>query len=253
LVIRYTQWVSAQRSWSSRGWILSAAIVLALSVACARKQGPPTPAPGAASPSPSSAVGVGSGFLDDYAMLVPGTGEQPTFVYRNPDARWADYDRVLFEPVAIWRSGASSLADVPQEDLERIAWTLQRSVAARLAQRFTLVDQAGPGVLRVRLALTDARQDDAVLDVFTWAVPPQAEPKGGEALGAATQRFVDAAAIEGEVSDATSGTVLAAGVDRRRYRPLTTWGALDAAAQRWAAWFAERLEQVRRGADTTAR
>lgn len=226
---------------------MSIAIVVVLGGACARKAS----APPVAAPPPSPAVG--SGFLDDYGMLAPGTGEQPTLVYRNPDARWGDYDRVLFEPVAIWRSGASSLTDVPQADLERLAWTLQRSVAARLAQGFTLVEQAGPGVLRVRLALTDARQDDAVLDVFTWAVPPKVEPSGGDALGAATQRFVDAAAIEGEVSDAMTGTVLAAGVDRRRNQPLTTWRAVDAASQRWAAWFAERLEQVRRGGGAAAR
>lgn len=221
------------------GWVASLGVAVALAGgACARK---PAPAP-AAAPAPAP---VGSGFLDDYARLVPGTAEQPSLVYRDPQARWSAYDRILFEPVAIWRSGASSLNDVSQADLERLAWTLQRAVAARLARGYTLVDGPGPGVLRVRLALTDARQEDPVLDVFTWAVPPAVTPGAEAALAPATRRFVDAAAIEGEVSDAETGAVLAAGVDRRRAKPITTWAELDAAASGWAAWFAGRLEQAR--------
>jgi hypothetical protein len=206
---------------------------------------PAAAAPREAAVAPASPAGPGSGFLDDYARLVPGVGDQPTFVYRDPNAQWERYDRILFEPVAIWRSGKGSLSDVPQRDLERLASTLQRSVRSRLRRSFRLVKRPGPNVLRVRLALTVARADDPVLDVFTWAVPPTAPPPQGP-LAPATQRFVDAAAIEGEVSDAESGTVFAAGVDRRRRQALTTWAELEAASDRWAAWFAERLERAQK-------
>src|SRR5262249_5411185 len=58
-----------------------------------------------------------SGFLDDYSMLHPGASGEVALVYRNPDAQWTAYDKVLFEPVTLWRSGKSSLDPVPEGDL----------------------------------------------------------------------------------------------------------------------------------------
>lgn len=186
-----------------------------------------------------------SGFLDDYSRLVPGGPDQPTFVYRDPKASLASYDRILFEPVTIWRSGKQSLADIPPEDLERLSFELQRAVRSRLEGSFRLVDQPGPGVLRVRLGLTQARQNDPVLDVFTYEVPPSTAFPGDAALAPATRSFVDAAALEGELTDAASGALIAMGVDRRRSQSLQTWADVRAAADRWAAWFESRLERAR--------
>ncbi len=186
-----------------------------------------------------------SGFLDDYSRLVPGGPDQPTYVYRDPNARLDGYDRILFEPVTIWRSGKQSLADIPPADLERLAFELQRAVQSRLERSYPLVAQPAPRVLRIRLGLTLARQDDAVLDVFTYEVPPTGAFPTDEPLAPATRAFVDAAALEGELSDAMSGAVLAMGVDRRRRQQLQTWGDVRAAADRWAAWFESRLERVR--------
>ena len=188
-----------------------------------------------------------SGFLDDYSRLAPGGPDQPSFVYRDPQARWGGYERILFEPVTIWRSGRGSLADIPGADLERLAFELQRSVRAQLERHFELVDRPGPGVLRVRLGLTQARQADPLLDIFTYAVPPMDDLPADEPLTAATRGFVAAAAVEGELSDTVTGTLLAAGVDRRRTHELRTWAGVRAAADRWAAWFAGRLERARRG------
>jgi hypothetical protein len=188
-----------------------------------------------------------SGFLDDYSHLAPGAPDQPSFVYRDPDVRWEAYDRVVFEPITIWRSGENALAPVPPEDLARLAYELQHSVLAQLARTFTIVQQPGPATLRIRLALTQAKQTDPLLDVFTDAVPPDAREPGNAPLHPATRDFVAAAAIEGELSDAMSGRMLAEGVDYRRARALRTWDDVRAAADRWAAWFAGRLAEARRG------
>lgn len=185
-----------------------------------------------------------SGFLDDYSRLVPGGPDQPTMVYRDPTAKLDGYQAILFEPVTIWRSGKQSLADIPPDDLTGLAFALQRAVHARLEKSFRLVDEPGPGVLRVRLGLTQARQDDPILDVFTYDVQPTTLPSDSTPLAPATQAFVDAAALEGELSDATTRAVFAVGVDRRRAQPLRTWGDVRAASDRWASWFEKRLERA---------
>jgi hypothetical protein len=199
-------------------------------------------------PPPRPPVAETSGFLDDYSRLVPGGPDQPTLVYRDPNARLDGYDAILFEPVTIWRSGKQSLADIPPADLERLAFELQRAVRAQLERSYRLVDAPGPKVLRVRLGLTQARQDDPILDIFTYEVQPVAEPPADQALAPATRAFVDAAALEGELSDSKTGAIVAIGVDRRRRVALQTWGDVRAAADRWAAWFESRLERAREGA-----
>lgn len=215
--------------------LVAAALALAVAAGCAR-------APAALRPADTS------GFLDDYSNLRPGPPEGATWVYRNPDASVSPYDRILFEPVAIWRSGKHSLDAVPEEDLERLAAEFEHAVRTRLGEGFRLVDTPGPGVLRVRLAITDARQEDRVLDVFTYAVPPEGRVPDARELDPATRALVVAAAIEGELSDSVTGRVVAAGVDLRgERRALTTWGDVRAALDRWATWLASRLRAARTG------
>jgi hypothetical protein len=187
-----------------------------------------------------------SGFLDDYSRLREGGSEQPSLVYRNPDTDWTRYDGILFEPVTIWRSGEGSLGDITEEDLQRLAAEFQTTVRARIGESYRLVDAPARGVMRIRLGITDANRSDPVLDVYTFDVPPAHGVGGAEALDAGMRALVTAAAIEGEITDSVTGTVLAAGVDRRRgTREITTWQDLRAALDRWASWFAGRLEGAR--------
>jgi hypothetical protein len=187
-----------------------------------------------------------SGFLDDYSRLREGGSEQPSLVYRNPDAKWTAYRRVLIEPVAIWRSGKDSLADIAEEDLQRLATEFHTAVQVRLGEDYPLVDKAAPDVMRIRLGITDANQSDPMLDVFSCDVPSTSSLPGQQSLGAGMQALAAVAAIEGEITDSMTGELLAAGVDRRRrQREIASWQDLRAALDRWATWFAGRLERAR--------
>src|SRR6266478_4434131 len=104
-----------------------------------------------------------SGFLDDYALLREGGPNDLALVYHAPDAHWAAYDKVLLEPVTLWRSGRKSLEPVPEEDLLRLVSDFQSVLRTALGEGFRVVDQAGPGVMRIRLAITDAHASDPLL------------------------------------------------------------------------------------------
>lgn len=186
-----------------------------------------------------------SGFLDDYGLLRPGGPDEVRLVYRRPDADWTRYHAVMVEPVAIWRSGRKSLDAVPPDDLLRLAHDFEQALRTRVSRGMTLVDRAGPGVLRVRLAITQARASDPVLDVLT--VPPGDEPipAGSDPLDAETRRFLDIAVIEGELVDAETGVLLAQGVDGPRRAdapPLVTWADVDRGLARWVDRVTARLE-----------
>ena len=189
-----------------------------------------------------------SGFLDDYSRLERGSAGDLPFVYRSPEAQWSDYDAVLFEPVTLWRSGKHSLDPIPEDDLLALVAHFERAVRTRLGTGFRIVDAPGPGVLRLRLAITEARASDPIVDVLT-ATPEDAERRATGPIGRELAAFIDAAMIEGEMHDATSDELLAQGVDRRRAGAprLATWEALDRALAFWADRVCGRLEARTRG------
>jgi hypothetical protein len=190
-----------------------------------------------------------SGFLDDYSLLRPGTGDDVGLVYRDPAADWTKYDKVLLEPVTLWRSGKKSLDPVPEGDLLRLVDDLEGAVRRRLGAGFTFVEKSGPGVMRIRLAITEARASDPVLDVLR-AHGRNGATTGSGPLDAETLRFIDRAQIEGEVRDADTDRLLAAGVERRRREGairIESWADVDRALDFWAARVCGRLEARTRG------
>ena len=190
-----------------------------------------------------------SGFLDDYSLLRPGQPGDVAFVYRNPDAKWTSYDKVLIEPVTLWRSGRGTLAAVPEGDLLRLIDDLQTAVHRHLGDGFELVDRPQPGTMRIRLAITEARASDPVLDVLRGRGDGEAT-QGTGALHPETRRFIEKAHIEGEIRDAGTDRLLAAGVDRRRRKgalPIDTWAHVDRALDFWAQRMCARLEARTRG------
>lgn len=193
-----------------------------------------------------------SGFLDDYSLLRPGTTGEVAMVYRNPKAEWTSYQAVLLEPVTLWRSGRKSLDAVPEEDLLRLVDDLEGAVRRRLGEGFRMVDAPGPGVMRIRLAITEARASDPILDVLRAHARANQAPATGP-LHPETRRFIEHAAIEGEIRDANTDALLAAGVDRRRRegaQPIDTWAEVDRAIDFWAERVCTRLEARTRGQAT---
>jgi len=191
-----------------------------------------------------------SGCLDDYALLGEGGPDDLALVYRAPDANWAAYDKVLLEPVTLWRSGRKSLEPVPKEDLLRLVSDFQSAVRTGLGESFRIVDQPGPGVMRIRLAITDARASDPVLDILTAKGGTGRPHSAGDGpLHPETRRFLVSARIEGEIRDAQTNALLAERVDRhRRDAPaLETWADVDRTFAQWAERACPRLG-VRTGA-----
>ena len=186
-----------------------------------------------------------SGFLDDYSLLREGAAGEVALVYRNPKADWTSYDTVLFEPVTLWRSGRGSLGPIPEDDLLRLLDLLETSVRRRLGERFRLVDKPGPGAMRIRLAITEARASDPTLDVLrARGTGEPGTPVSAAPLHPEMRRFIEAARIEGEIRDANTDELLAAGVDRRRRTgapPIDTWVDVQRAIDSWAERLCERM------------
>jgi len=87
---------------------------------------------------------------------------------------------------------------------------MRRSLLRVLGDDYELVEQPGPGVMRIHMALTDVRESDVALDVFTTVVVPARLVQEARGIATGTQKFVGEAAVEIEFLDAESDEILAA-------------------------------------------
>ncbi len=190
-----------------------------------------------------------TGFLKDYSKLRPGEPGEPLLFYRNPTADWRNYEKAMVDPVTVWRGEDSKLGEIPPRDLQRLTRLMKvKAIEAVRAEGMQVVDKPGPGVMRIRVALTEAEQANRTMHAVTSVVPLPSVSK----MATGTRAFVGVAGIEGEVSDSVSGEVLFAGVDRRGGgRELTDvrnpWGHVEKAFQYWSDRFRQRLCEERGG------
>ena len=190
-----------------------------------------------------------SGFLKDYSLLRSGGEGNPVLFYRNPKTDFRDYDKILVDRVTIWKGKSSQLDNVPRKDLQHLATLLEVKIihAARLAG-MRIVREPGPGVIRIRAAITEAAQSNVEMDIVTTAVPLPSFSK----MATGTRAFVGKATIEGEMTDSVTGEVLMAGVDRRAggrtfEGSRNPWDDVEKAFQYWSDRFSQRLCEERGG------
>jgi hypothetical protein len=113
-----------------------------------------------------------SGFLGtDYARLKEGNEGEALLVYKNANVNLAKYDKIHLDPVTIWMSGKSAFEGISAEDRQRLADDFYNALHKELSQDYRLVDQLGPGVMRIQVALTDAKGSSPVMDTISTVMP----------------------------------------------------------------------------------
>jgi hypothetical protein len=189
------------------------------------------------------------GFLAGvYDRLEPGEGGEASFRYVAADADWSRYDRILLDPVQYWDDPNGDVSP----DVEQLLTTY---LHARLKEKlekggFPLAALPGPGVLRVQSALFDASAATPILRTASLVVPVGLVINAAQSV--ATRRFAFSGQLQAamKVTDAQSGELLAAALDRRSggagVRPALQWqwGDAKAAIDFWADRFTERLREL---------
>jgi hypothetical protein len=88
------------------------------------------------------------------------------YIYAQP-VDWRSYSKAVIDPVEIYRGPDNQFGDMSQDDRAELAAYMQAEFSKALMSRFTPASQAGPGTLRIKLTLTGAETNTAVLSTFT--------------------------------------------------------------------------------------
>ncbi|MGB6088351.1 MAG: DUF3313 domain-containing protein [Candidatus Binataceae bacterium] len=189
-----------------------------------------------------------TGFLgNDYSLLTPpaeGSDQKAMLRYVNPSANWGSYNKIMIAPVTFWANDDSKVSAADQQALCDYAYNV---FVQDLGKNFVIVDQPGPGVLKLSAALTDATSAVPVLRSVSVIVPQARALSLIKMAATGTYAFVGSAQGALKVNDSTSGELLAAAVDKRvggtsvKNVVVFQWGDAENAIKYWADLTDQRL------------
>ncbi|MCJ7600792.1 MAG: DUF3313 domain-containing protein [Desulfobulbaceae bacterium] len=189
-----------------------------------------------------------SGFLGDYSQLKPGADDRAALVYMKPGVDFKKYDSVMFERVTVYLSPEAESQAIDPTMMKELTDYYQTALINAVKDGYKVVDQPGPGVLRVKVAITDMKPSNPTANTMSSIIPV------GMVVSAATKATTGdnlgtgEAATEMEFLDALSGERLAAAVDRRQGGKMAfrgKWEDTKQAFDFWSKRFRERLDEAR--------
>ncbi|HUT23638.1 MAG TPA: DUF3313 domain-containing protein [Sumerlaeia bacterium] len=177
-----------------------------------------------------------AGFLSDYSRLRALPGQEGRMAFRDPEAEMSRYSRIMVDPALVYYHPKVKSGKTQTDDLKDLIGYLHLATVLALQEAYPIVGDPGPGVLRVRLALTNVRPAKPILKV----IPP---------APAKVPIDLRVVSIETELQDSLTGEPLAAFVERRIGRRLkwrqtyNKWNFAKESFQRWAEFLRERLDE----------
>ena len=216
---------------------LAFALILALGasgpVASQSQEGAPSDQPG------DQAGFTFSGFLGDYSRFVPTEGGV-ALRYEKEDRPVAGYSKYIIDPILIYFHPEARGVAVDPTRLGQLTETFHDEIVDQLeaSESIQVVTEPGPGVARIRLALTDLMpaKGGAGARIGVGVAGMLVVPGGGLVAPAVA---VGQAHGEGEIVDSVTGERLSAFVDHtagRRFfnKGIKSWSDVHRGMRRWA-------------------
>jgi hypothetical protein len=178
------------------------------------------------------------------AELQPGAKEEAGLRYVNPKGRFTQYDKVMIVVVGFF---GGDPAKVSSKDEQRLTDLFYKHLHEALAQRYPVVDEAGPGVMKVEVALMDADAATPGARSVTMVVPQLRVLSAGYALVAGRYPFSGGGQAAARISDSVSEEVLGIAVDRRagggaiQTAAQWQWGDAENAIKLWSSLLANGM------------
>jgi hypothetical protein len=202
-----------------------------------------------------------SGFLGRQVDFQPAPDGSGALVYRKPGFKPGDgakYTRFMIDPVMIWYSPQSDYKGIYPDELKAITDYFRTAAVGRLQDRYPVVAETGPDVVRIRAAIVDLHRENPVhLYQFTPVGIVLTGVKEATGLDAVTRErvaagasYIIAATIEVGFYDSTTNELLGAYRDSARAAPAdrkpggATWGQVKATLDAWSQKLRTRVDEA---------
>src|SRR5271170_5662183 len=189
-----------------------------------------------------------TGFMGpDAARLTPGPEGGAALAWINPSAQWATYTKIQLLPVEFWAAADSKVTPADQATLSEYFYN---QLQTNLSKSFQLVDQPGPGVMTLRVALMDATTAVPGLRTISVVVPQARVLNLAQSMATDSYAFVGSAEAEMKATDSVTGELLAGAVDQRaggmglKAAASFQWGDAQNAMDYWAQRIPNRILEL---------
>lgn len=151
-----------------------------------------------------------SGFLKDYSQLQPDPMDKKGAMYwQASGVSFRSYGKFMVDPVSLHFAPELSGETTKVDPYVANALTahLHKSIVAELSKRYEIVEKGGPGVARIRPAITSIDVQRKGMKVYNFVPVGLVITGVGEATGA--RDSVAVLGMEGEITDSLTGKSIA--------------------------------------------
>ena len=192
-----------------------------------------------------------SGFLQNYSLL--SDADSKGFlkrIYIRDGVDWSVYDKILLHDISFFFAEDAEYKAFEANELAELSKAFQQSIVMNLSGPYEFTDTPGPGVIRMRVAVTNLVPSDSVTGTVTTVIPI------GLGISALSKVFtgshigMGSAAFEGEMLDAQTGEILMAGTDEKSGKKYnlndsaTKWGHIRDVFNTWSQNVRMRLDEL---------
>jgi len=189
-----------------------------------------------------------SGFLSDYSKLRPVDGVDGTYRYIDTSANFRSYTKLMIDPVQIVLTPDPEYKGMQPDAMKRMTDAFRMEFVGAVASGYQVVNQPGPDVLRIRLAITGVQPASPALGVTDFIPIKAVFNVARDAAGAAPK--VAEMSAEFEALDPNGRVVASAVSTRKSDKNLSqgeriTWADMQAITASWAKGLRTNLDRLR--------
>ena len=175
--------------------------------------------------------------LFDPNILQEGKEGQSLFRYVNPKADIKQYTRIFVDKVLVRKDGQLDAEEL--QNYQNLTYNAYVYLNQELAKDYTMVTTPEPGAMRIQMAITDADSSKPVRNTLSTFVPVGMVLSLVKYSAVGKQSGVGEISVEMLITDATTGELLGAALDRRVggkevSKLWSSWANANAALEYWA-------------------
>jgi hypothetical protein len=204
------------------------------------------------------------GFLSDYTKIEPVPDGNGAYRYRNAEANFGNYTKLLVDRIKVWFKDDSEYKGIDPDELKMLTDYFYKAIEKAVGDTYPMVSEAGPGVMHLRIAITDVVPNKPEASVTSLVVPFLWMGEAG--AGAATREpgttpFTGEATLEFEALDSVTSQRLMSYIETKvgkKYvwtegvgegvssyvKAYSKWDYTKKAMDEWAKLLRKRLDEI---------
>ncbi|MBW2220537.1 MAG: DUF3313 domain-containing protein [Deltaproteobacteria bacterium] len=192
-----------------------------------------------------------SGFLTDYSQLSQDDPlKSADWLYINKNVVFGAYDKIILKHVSFFLKPDAEYNGIQADEMNELADACHEAIFGALSDVYAFTDETGPGVMVLRIAITDLVPNKPGKGTVSSIMPVGIVVSGAKKLTTGTHIGMGGVSFEAELLDSQTNEVLMAVVDSKsgkKYKirkSTSTWGHAKDIFKQCAKTLRKRLDKL---------